>query len=171
VRIAYRTRQFWQAVSAAPSPTDLDLAHQILSPTLFNLFLEMNRGEQAHSMNILHQLLLMEETQPDLLAAALLHDVGKSRYPLRLWERVEIVLGRAIFPVKSRIWGQGAPLGWRKPFVVAARHPDWGADMAAAAGASPLTVALIRRHQNRDTACSGFEDRLLACLQEVDDRN
>jgi hypothetical protein len=63
------------------------------------------------------------------------------------------------------------PKGWRRPFVVHARHPQAGAHWAEEAGCSPLTVALIRRHQDQSTGCSPLaveEDQLLAALQAAD---
>jgi hypothetical protein len=68
-------------------------------------------------------------------------------HPLRLWERVVIVLGRAYFPEQAKIWGNSEPRGWKRPFVVAEKHAAWGAELAAQAGATPLTVAIIKRHQ------------------------
>ena len=79
--------------------------------------------------------------------AALLHDVGKSLHTLHLWERIVIVLGKTIYPQGVKAWGQGEPQGFLRPFVISDKHPDWGAEMAAQAGASQLTVSIIRRHQ------------------------
>ena len=109
---------------------------------------------------------------PDLLTAALLHDVGKTRVPLSVWERSWVVVGQVIWPKKTAVWGQDAPLGWKRPFVVKAQHPAWGADMAAAAGSSELAVGLIRRHQDNvpETAVSEM-DRLLRHLQWADNQN
>lgn len=164
-----------------PDADDLALAGQVLSPSLMTLFLRMQASEQAHSLWIFRQLRqangsqflagLMDEWQRDFLAAALLHDVGKVCYPLHLWERVVIVLGKAFFPNQARRWGQGEPYGWKRAFVVAEQHAVWGADMAAQAGASLLTVRLIGRHQDhieqQDKA--DLEDRLLIQLQSYDD--
>jgi putative nucleotidyltransferase with HDIG domain len=113
------------------------------------------------------------ETDPDLLAAALLHDIGKARAPLSLWERVVIVLGKALFPERARRWGDGQPRGWRRPFVIAAHHPDWGAEMAAEAGVSPLAASLIRRHQSplESKPAASPQDHLLEILQAADHQN
>ncbi len=85
-------------------------------------------------------------TDPDLLAAALLHDVGKIRTHFFLPEKVLVVLVKAGAPRLYRRWGSGPAGGWRRPFAVSVQHPAWGAEMVAAAGGSPLTVELIRRH-------------------------
>lgn len=83
-----------------------------------------------------------------------------------------VVLANAFFPEKAYHWGQGSPSGWRKAFVVAARHAQWGAEMAAAEGASELTVKLIREHQTASpTGFSVEEAALLAILKRVDNEN
>ena len=124
-----------------------------LSPAELTLFGRLQPPEQAHAIKVL-QTLQQEYVQfghsapPALLSAALLHDVGKSRYPLRLWQRVWIVLSKALLPERVSAWAQQDPQGWARPFVVAAEHPAWGAEMAAAAGAQPEVVALISAHQD-----------------------
>jgi len=173
-RIIYRTRQFWNALSAAPGEQELKQAEAILNPQQMALFQRMSPGEQAHSLQVLKKLQTAHagnpaELHPDLAVAALLHDVGKCRYPLRLWERVMIVLVRAILPGAVDKWGRGQPQGWRRAFVVAMLHPDWGAQMAADAGVSPGAVDLIRRHQNQNAAPGvSLQDRLLQELQSAD---
>ncbi|MBN1145768.1 MAG: HD domain-containing protein [Anaerolineales bacterium] len=185
MRVLYRVVQFWRALTITPSPEELSQARQLLSPNLLALFLRLQASEQAHSLSVFRRLREHHETNPDLLAAALLHDVGKSRFPLRLWERVEIVLGRKLCPERAKRWGQAEARGWRRPFVIAEQHAAWGAEMAAGAGASAMTVALIGRHQEpRGRAAGGansvnlaepeqvsLEDMLLSRLQELDDES
>jgi putative nucleotidyltransferase with HDIG domain len=151
VRILYRSRQFWLALTARPTPEELSLAEGLLGESLMMLFTRMQPGEQSHSITICQKLIAQGVTQTDLLTAALLHDVGKSRHPLTTWERVVVVLGKAFFPGRVHAWGKGQPRGWKKAFVVAEQHPAWGAQMAAQAGASSRTVAVIRYHQENVT--------------------
>lgn len=183
-RPVYRLRQFTAALGAYPAAEDLQQVSNWLSPQEMALFARLQPSEQVHSIEVfksLHSGAGPLARQPDLLAAALLHDAGKCRCPLRLWERVWIVLAQAFFPGFVERWGSSGSFDneaqvwrfrgprWQRPFVVAIRHPDWGAEMAAEAGSSPLVVALIRRHQNllQDEAVS-LEDRLLGALQRVD---
>ncbi len=174
-RALYRARQFFLAWRATLNPHDLEQARSILSPAQMALFNRMQPGEQAHALSVYRQLVEQGETSSDLLVAALLHDVGKIIYPLHLWERVLIVLAKAAFPIQSRRWG-GLPVerprGWRRAFVVAEQHPAWGAALAAEAGSSARTVALIRQHQEPvTTSAEGEIVKLLIKLQAVDDRN
>jgi hypothetical protein len=69
-------------------------------------------------------------------------------------------------------WGPGDPLGWRRPFVVAARHPEWGAEMILQAGGSTSPVALVRRHQEAPPAEARRQaGQLLFALQGADAQN
>jgi len=209
-RVLYRVRQFFLALRPAVAPQDLEYARLVLTPAQMALFAGMQSSEQAHAVSVYRQLVAKGETSSDLLAAALLHDVGKSLSPLRLWDRVLIVLARVFFPVQSRRWGKppaewfrgghppspgSFPLeggekgggedergqlaipeeeirGWRRAFVVGEQHPAWGARLAAEAGASPCTVALIRLHQEpASTAVDAETIRLLSKLQAVDNHN
>jgi hypothetical protein len=97
-----------------------------------------------------------------------LHDVGKSAAPINLFERVEAVLVRWLMPGLYERWAQAEPQGWRKPFVTATRHPDWGAALAEEAGAPPLVVNLIRRHQTDRFTPVSEEDQLLSLLQKAE---
>jgi len=177
VRWLYRIRQFWSALTAAPRSEDLFEASKTLSPALMRLFEQMHPGEQAHSLTVYRRLRDQGETNPDLLAAALLHDVGKSLYRLQIGERVAIVLVKALLPGCAKSWGQGEPSGWKKPFVVAEKHAEWGAQMVAQAGASPATVELIRRHQEpvrldaRLWSADRQEEHWLVRLQSLDNES
>ncbi len=107
-------------------------------------------------IRVLERLKAAGQTDPDLLSAALLHDVGKVLYPLSLLDRVVIVLGKRFFRRRAGRWSEGTPDRFRRPFVVAAHHPEWGADLAEQAGASSRTVDLIRRHQDISSADDPF---------------
>jgi hypothetical protein len=132
----------------------------------------MRPGERQHSLSVLHTLQTRGETHPALLAAALVHDCGKARVPYWLWERAIVVIVTRLAPGRAVQWGQGTAQGWRRPFVVSQQHPTWGAEMAAAAGADPLTVELIAIHACMiDHPPSNEFEQLLAALQAADDLN
>jgi hypothetical protein len=166
----YRISQGLRALFAFAWPPDDSEAARILPPSLLALFRRMRRTDQRHSLSVMRTLVEQGRTDPDLLAAALLHDVGKVRYPITLFGRTLAVLTRALAPKRHAQWGQGEPSGWRRPFVVAHQHSVWSAEMLAEAGAPPMVVALAHRHQTPlDGAPRSEEDRLLMLLQEADD--
>lgn len=171
-RIAYRSRQFWNALSGSRRRVASELLLPHLSTVQLVLFRRMQPSEQAHAFQVLERLRASGQSDPDLLSAALLHDVGKILSPLSVWDRVWIVLGRRLFPRQAEGWAQGLPRGLRRPFVVAAQHPEWGARLAAEAAAAARTVELIQRHQDPpDPRPQASIDRLLAALQAADDEN
>jgi hypothetical protein len=173
-QMLYRVRQFWLAWRAEPlSENDLAPARSILNAEQMKLFSRLQPSEQAHALNVLQTVQAQGETDPDLQVAALLHDIGKARAPLKIWERVVIVLGKEFIPGRVQIWGGGSPQGWKRPFVIAEQHPAWGAEMAIQAGTSPLAITLIELHQSSvsESPSSRKEDQLLRVLQAADHQN
>jgi hypothetical protein len=170
----YRVRQGLRALFAWVYPLDADSAQTWLSAAELALFARLQRGEQIHSLKVLADILSGAGTPPRALAAAaLLHDVGKIRYPLRVWQKTLVVLTRAALP---RLYGRlaaGDPGHWlARPFVVYAQHPTWSAEYAAAAGSDPDTIWLCAHHA--DPAERWREHRLyplLVRLQQADDSN
>lgn len=172
MRLPYRLRQLGHNLAAGPLPAaaQAEIAGLLSEPERA-LFARYAYTDQWHALRVLHMLRDAGYNHLDLLAAALLHDVGKTRHPLSVWDRVVIVVGQALFGRRSEGWGHGAPRGWRRPFVVRGQHPAWGAEMAVAAGSRPGVVVLIRRHQEKLSGPAGEEERLLRQLQWADDQN
>jgi hypothetical protein len=223
--LRYRVRQFLRAVVARVSEEELEQISDVLTPASLDLFRSMDVQDQRHGLDVCAALRQAGHANPDLLAAALLHDVGKSAAWLPVWQRAIIVLVERFAPgmlarvsqhasqsiskpaspghrperireYRDRgVWGCESVRAWWRPFAVHARHPEVGAHWAENAGCSPLTVALIRRHEDRPASyqVAGAvpplnlppgeegntephpthteEDRLLAALQAADDLN
>lgn len=169
---AYRIRQFLWAARAAVEPereADEGL-FRVLPPGAVSLFREMPRYDRRHALQVARTLQAHGQTDPDMLAAALLHDVGKTAPAagtLRLWHRVAVVLLRALAPGLLERIGQDRPERWRRPFYVQLHHTALGADLARQAGCSPRTVAWIAGHER--TAPTG--DPALDALRAADNQN
>ncbi len=167
----YRVRQFFRALTAQVSDEELEQVAHVLTPASLTLFRSMTVQDQRHALAVCHTLRRAGHTDPRLFAAALLHDVGKAAARLPVWQRAVIVLLERFAPRLLTCLSQGKPQGWRRSFVVHARHPEIGARWAEEAGCSPLAVALIRRHQERPGDRRTEQDKFLAALQAADDLN
>jgi hypothetical protein len=172
--MAYRLRQGLRAMFAFARPVDSALAADFLTPAQLALFLRMRRGEQLHSLNVLRAVLAQSaNTPPELAVAALLHDVGKSRYPTRLWQKTVAVLVRALLPsLFVRLSAQNPQDFWARPFAVYVHHPAWSAELLAQAGASESAIWLVAHHA--DDAARWRSHELFPLLQRLrmaDDAN
>jgi len=183
----YRVQQFVQAVGSWFQAEEVDdgTVAGYLPAEAMTLFRAMPRYDRRHALRVLCALQTRGRTEPDLLAAALLHDIGKSGRQtgegsqdwgsgrtagrVRLWHRVTTVLMRAAWPsLLKRIGMDSRPESWRHPFYVQLHHAAIGALLAEQAGCSPRTVNLIRHHED-PAALAG--DPLLAVLQRADNES
>lgn len=126
---------------------------RFLTPPLVQLFERLDPSEQAHAVRVCWKLIAEGETNPLLLTAALLHDIGKIRYRLRLWERVWIVLfgGRVKKLAKPLILDEGRldrVAWWKRPLLVGKFHPSWGAELLRSQGVDERIVWLVQYHQD-----------------------
>ena len=177
----YRARQFVRAARACiwPDPDEESIAAPHLTSEGLALFRAMPSYDRRHAMDVFVTLREAGHADTDLLAAALLHDVGKTvgqssrkaagRDPaLRLWHRVAVVLMRAVTPRLLNGVAEDEPGSWRQAFHVQQHHAAIGADLAQEAGCSLRTVALIRHHED---PAGEMVDPLLLALQSADAAN
>jgi len=162
VRARYRVRQFGRTLGAHPAAADLRAARAALSAEEWTLFRGMSPRDQWHSIETWRLLEREGFTEPALRTAALLHDAGKGR--VRLHERVLFVLLARAPAALERLAAANAP-GTRGALHRIVHHAEAGASLAAAAGAPPRTVELIRRHHN-----SSIDEPELAALIRADER-
>ncbi len=167
MRILYRVRQFWRTIFVKTDPIELERAMAILTTEQAGLFSQLQPAEKEHALVMVRKLTVQGENQPDLLMAALLHDVGKLRYRLHPLERTMVVLVKAVIPGKAHQWGSLPPAGWdevpawRRAFVVAEQHAEWGAQLAHQVGVSSLAETLIREHHNPHSCAAGSAETSL----------
>lgn len=171
---AHRLRQGIRALLAFTRPVDYDLASTYLNPEQLVLFRRMRTSEKLHSLNVLRDVLAQEaQTSHDLAVAALLHDVGKIRYVLRLWQKTLIVLARVFLPSLYRLWSEGTLENWwHRPFIVAEQHPVWGEELLMDTGASETVLWLVAHHADDAEQWKTHPNHaMLARLQRADDQN
>ncbi len=134
---------------------------------------------QRHSFAVLNAIHEQEVRDPDLDAAALLHDIGKlaatdGGVTLNLWLRGPLTLLEAMTPDRLSAMASANPQdGWRYSVYVHLEHPRIGAEWAADDGCSELTCWLIRHHQNNASELEHITQNaervmLLQALQAAD---
>ncbi len=157
-----RLRQFREA-SRSPSPEDDALADAHLSSALLALFRAQHPRDIAHSAATARWLIERRhnDPDPDLLAAALLHDIAKGEQ--RRGDRVAYVLAATFDPLPRILGSQSSALAWRSALWRSHTHSERGAALLAQAGATPRTIELTRLHHAK-----GHRDGMLALLQEAD---
>lgn len=169
-----RVQQGFRALLAFATPLDMGLAQQYLSQEELNAFQQMSRAEQLHSLNVLRDVLAQSDTTPHALAVvALLHDVGKSRYHLAVWQKTIAVLVKAFMPQFASYLTRDDTLNfWRAPFTVRKYHPQWGAEILYACQSDDVAIWLTEHHQENAILHIDHPNYQLLCrLQEADDGN
>lgn len=197
LRLGYRVRQFWVALTCSSTPVEESVLRAHLNSAQIELFRRMTAAEQRHALEVMRTLQERQRTgapgrlgsELALFQAALLHDVGKAGGRIRLWHRVATVLLQRLWPAGLHWVAFGRVCrclaldsrSWRYPFFVLQQHAERGAQLAAQAGADPLAVALIRAHHAKPEAgirkmpnSTGLDadgQALLAALQAADEEN
>jgi hypothetical protein len=142
---------------AAPLTTDERREVARWLPTsAYALFTGMSPADQRHSVRVCLGLQARGCTEPEMLAAALLHDVGKAQGRVPFWTRPVIVVGKCLAPrllQQMAVYPREGLPAWRRALGQAWWHAEIGADMAAAAGLPERAVLYIRtHHQSRGPA-------------------
>lgn len=143
-----------------PSPADETWARSFLLPGEADLWARMSKPDRRHSMSVARETVrvLREAADRAVVAAALLHDVGK----------VESDLGtfaRAGATVLGGIAGRDR-LGGRIGDYL--RHDEIGAQLLDAVGSDPRTVTWAREHHLSPDRWS-LDPTVAAALKSADD--
>lgn len=130
-----------------PRPTDAAWALEHLNEGERTVWARMSRVDRRHAAGVARRaaLTLGDRATTEVVAAGLLHDVGKVVSGLGTLGRVGATVAAAVAGrERAEPWSQGRGLTRRTGEYL--RHPELGAELLAAAGSSPLTVAWAREH-------------------------
>lgn len=140
-----------------------------LLPTEHALWRRMSGPDRRHAVGVAERVeraLGHEATRP-VLAAALLHDVGKVESGLGTY-------GRVVATLSAKVAGAGMASTWRKQRGFARRvglylqHDQLGGDLLELAGSDPLTVAWTREHHRPESEWT-VEPAIASALKAADD--
>lgn len=130
-----------------PGAAEEAWARSQLLPKEAELWARMASPDRRHAVGVARRVeaALGPEATPPVLAAALLHDVGKVESGLGTY-------GRVVATVSAAVAGRGMADGWQRGRGFTRRvglylnHPAIGGDLLELAGSAPLTVAWAREH-------------------------
>jgi hypothetical protein len=171
LRLFYRFRQFFSGVFAQVSDDERREADAVLNEPARAWFHSLPRDLQWHGVQVMHDLKRAGVDRSDVLAAALLHDAGKAAGPNGPLVRAFNVLVVRLVPAWSarrKVIDYRAARGLDRVLAIAYQHPQIAAERAAACGCDPITIDLIRSHQDYER---GQHDPLLQLFQQADDRH
>lgn len=141
-------RRFFGSLSRRPpGPDDQVWVDEVLTDGEGELWRRMSAADRRHAVGVARRVeaALGEGATRPVLAAALLHDVGKVAAGLGTYGRVVATLSAGVAGRDTaRLWSQTR--GFTRRVGLYVRHEELGADMLEMAGSDPLTVALVREH-------------------------
>ena len=154
-----------------PKPADREWVEAVLLPAELELWSRMPGPDRRHSAGVARRVerALGDEATRPVLAAALLHDVGKLDAHLRTYGRVVATLAGATVrhdEVVIRQWTTTS--GFTRRVGLYLSHPRLGADLLRMAGSDPLTVAWAGEHHLPADEWS-VEPAVAAALHAADD--
>ncbi len=130
-----------------PKAVDVEWVTSVLFTDEFVLWQRMYGPDRRHSVQVGRDVeaALGADATAAVLAAALLHDVGKVQSGLRTYTRVMATLvaavaGRDMAPA----WAQAS--GVTRRIGLYLMHDELGADLLAMAGSDPVAIAWAREH-------------------------
>lgn len=169
-----RLQQGLRAIFAFTQSIDHDLVERYLTQDEMALFRQLALSEQLHSVNVLRDILEQSQQTPhDLAVAALLHDIGKCRKHMAVWQKTISVLVKTFLPkLDDKLSEDGELTFWRAPFILRRHHPKWGGQLLSDIQSSDCVIWLTTHHA--DDADDWHDHpyyELLIRLQQADDAN
>lgn len=172
-RAGYRIGQFVRGLVPWVPARDRALAAAVLTARQFAAFCLMTPADQRHAVRVARSVLAAGARDPDLIVAALLHDLGKvdpqGLGRVMVVHRVAKVL---LVRLSPRTWARLSAIsrpGIGRGCYLLQHHPALGAAWAAGLDVSPRARALIAAHQE-GTVGPDATDALLH-LRRADDRS
>ena len=136
-------------VPVGPRASRRSWAEAQLLPDEVVLFRRMKPADRRHAVGVARRVRSAggDDLAREVLAAALLHDVGKVESRLGVYGRTVATLSSAVVrhdPEVIRDWTRTTGMTRRVGLYL--QHPRLGGDLLAVAGSDPLTEAWAREH-------------------------
>ena len=163
-------RRFFASLRpGGPTSADEEWARSQLLPAEAALWARMSNPDRRHAVGVardVERALGHEATRP-VVAAALLHDVGKIESGLRTYGRVVATLcGMIVSRDQAKLWTRSR--GFTRKVGLYLQHPDLGGDLLGMAGSDPLTETWAREHHKPPEQWS-IDPAVAHVLKDCDD--
>jgi hypothetical protein len=166
------TRRFFGSLwPFGPRRTDGEWAEGQLLADEVRLWRRMRKADRRHAVGVARRVerQLGDRATRPVLAAALLHDVGKIDSGLGTYGRVIATLsGRVIGRDEEVVRAWTRTNGFTRRVGLYLQHPRLGAEMLALAGSDEITVAWAREHHLPTDEWS-LPREVAAALKDADD--
>jgi hypothetical protein len=153
-----------------PRPGDEAWATGWLLPGERRLWARMSGPDRRHAVGVARRTLrLLDDGPPagrEVMASALLHDVGKVEAGFGTVGRALVTAG-AMVVGRGRLVSADARDGWRGRARLYLAHDRIGADLLEEAGSDPFTVAWARQH-HQEPGTWTLDRRLAEALKAAD---
>jgi len=162
-------RFFGSLLPIGPSREDDEWATSQLLEGEVALWQRMSAQDRRHAAGVARRTVdtLGERADRPVIAAALLHDVGKVDSQLGTFHRVVATLSAAVAGRETaELWVRGSGITRRIGLYL--RHPEIGGDLLAMAGSDVFTATWAREHHLPEEMCS-LDTELASALRDADD--
>jgi hypothetical protein len=148
--LGHLTKRFFGSLRpGGPPRAELEWVDVQLLDGEVELWRRMTGPDRRHSVVVARRVerTLGHEATREVLAAALLHDVGKNESGLSTYGRVVATLsGAAVHRDPETIRNWTRTRGFTRRVGLYLQHPKLGGDLLGMAGSDPLTEAWARQH-------------------------
>ena len=152
-----------------PSESDSQWATSHLLPGEVELWNRMSAQDRRHAAGVARRSVeaLGDQANRPVIAAALLHDVGKVDSHLGTFLRVVATLSAAVAGRETaELWVRTT--GVTRRIGLYLKHPEIGGDLLGMAGSDELTSTWAREHHLPADMCS-LEPAIATALRDADD--
>jgi hypothetical protein len=171
--VLHLSRRFFGSLSGAePSAADTAWVQELLGPGEASLWSRMSAPDRRHAAGVARavQTVMGDSAGREVLAAALLHDVGKVDSDLGTLARVAATVVGRTAAVRRRSADLALRPGAPGRLGRYLRHPEIGARLLEAAGSHPLTSAWAGAHHQPEARWDPVIPRDLGrVLKDADD--
>ena len=162
-------RFFGSLLPIGPSKADTQWATSHLIPGEVELWKRMSAQDRRHATGVARRTVaeLGDSATRPVIAAALLHDVGKIDSGLGTPLRVIATLSAAVAGRETaELWVKGT--GVTRRIGLYLRHPEIGGDLLGMAGSDEFTASWAREHHLPEDRCT-LDPALANALRDADD--